>query len=205
VRDRPHARGFLPVLPLLIIVLGGCSALADDDGATVTERELPGVVLQPADLPQVWVRFDEGRQIGPDAPHGARADTSRFGRVEGWKARYRRPGSRSTPGALLIESRADLFGDEEGAERDFDLVEEDPGEGVVAKRVAVGSLGDEAVGVSFVQGAGEAEVRYVVTSWRHGNVVASLRASGFADSFTPDEGLELARKQARRLARAVES
>lgn len=187
------------------VLLVGCAG----DDTTVTRAELPRVVLQPADLGRVWTQFDEGRQIGPDAPPGSRADPSRFGRVEGWKARYRRSGSRSTRGPLVIESRADLFGDDDGAGRDFDLLEQDPSEGLgsAAERLEdpEPSLGDESVVVSFVQGEGRTAVRFYVFSWRHGNVVASLRANGFARSFTLEDALALARKQERRLARAAET
>jgi hypothetical protein len=185
------------------VLLAGCSG----DDASVTRAELPQVVLQPADLTRVWTQFDVGRQIGPDAPPGARADPSRFGRTEGWKARYRRPGSQSTRGPLVIESRADLFEDDDGAERDFELLERDPTEGLgsAAERLEAPSLGDEAVAASFVQGQQRRAVRFYVIAWRHGNVVAALRANGFADSFTLDDVLALAAKQERRLARAAET
>ena len=193
------------VVAVLVLVAGAACAGERDDPA-VTEAELPRVVLQPADLPRVWVRFDEGRQIGPDAPPGPRADPTRFGRVEGWKARFRRPASPSTTGPLLVESRADLFEDDEGAKRDFELVELDPAEGVAsAARFEAASLGDEAIAVAFVQGTGRAAVRYVVVTWRHENVVASVRANGFARSFARSDALEIARKQERRLQAAQSS
>jgi hypothetical protein len=197
---RPSA---YPAALAILVLLAGCAG----DDATVTRAELPRVVLQPADLGRVWVRFDEGRQIGPDAPPGLRADPPRFGRLEGWKARYRRPGSPATRGALVIESRADLFGDADGAESDFELLEPDPTEGLgsAAERLHTPSLGDEAAAAWFVQGEGRRAVRFVVISWRHGNVVASLQANGFAGSFGTDDALALARKQARRLARALET
>jgi hypothetical protein len=183
---------------LLVAACGG-----DDDEQTVTRAELPRVVLQPADLPRAWVRFDEGRQIGPDAPPGPRADRSRFGRIEGWKARYRRPGSSTTSGALVIESRADLFEDVDGAERDYDLLADAPIPGTTARRDPAPQLGDEALAASFLQGDEQNGVRFYVIAWRDDNVVASLAANGFARSFTLEHALELARKQARRLARAA--
>jgi hypothetical protein len=187
----------------LILLLAACAG--DDDEQTVSRAELPRVVLQPADLPRVWVRFDEGRQIGPDAPPGPRADRTRFGRIEGWKARYRRPGSRTTAGPLVIESRADLFPDGDGARSDFDLVAQEPTEGAGgrAEVLAAPELGDEALAASFLQGDEETGVRFYVIAWRDDNVVASVAANGFARSFTREHALELARKQARRLARAA--
>jgi hypothetical protein len=186
-----------------VLLLPACNG---GDEQTVTRDELPDVVLQPADLPRVWTRFDEGRQIGPDSPPEPRADRSRFGRIDGWKARYRRPGSRSTSGPLVIESRADLFEDSDGAARDYDLLDEDPtqGAGATAERLAEPALGDEAVAASFLQGDQETGVGFYVIAWRDDNVVAALSANGFARSFTLEHALAFARKQARRLARAAE-
>jgi hypothetical protein len=184
-----------------VLVLAACG---DGEEPTVTRAELPRVVLQPGDLPRVWVRFDEGRQIGPDAPPGPRADRSRFGRLEGWKARFRRPGSSTTSGALVIESRADLFEDVDGAERDYDLLANEPIPGATAGRDPAPQLGDEALAASFLQGNEQNGVRFYVIAWREDNVVAALAANGFARSFTLEQALALARKQARRLARAAE-
>ena len=57
---------------------------------------------------------------GRDQPSGQRSDPARFGRIDGWKARYRRPGTRQTEGPLVVESRADVFEDADGATSEFD-------------------------------------------------------------------------------------
>ena len=44
-----------------------------------------------------------------------------FGRIEGWKARYRRPGSQTTRRPLVIESRADLFESADGAAEELEV------------------------------------------------------------------------------------
>ena len=73
---------------VLALVLTGCSG----DSIRVARTDLPKVVLQPDDLPGSFERFDEGRQASADKPDGARADATRFGRIDGWKSRYRRRG-----------------------------------------------------------------------------------------------------------------
>jgi hypothetical protein len=85
------------------------------------------------------------------------------------------------------------------------LLAEDPtqGAGAFAEPLAAPALGDEALAASFLQGDEETGVRFYVIAWRDDNVVAALEANGFARSFTVEQALALARKQARRLARAA--
>jgi len=66
-------------------------------GASIEKSELPTLVLQPSDLPKAFSQFDEGRQVRIDAHPGPRGDPARFGRVDGWKARYRWGGARTAP------------------------------------------------------------------------------------------------------------
>ena len=84
--------------------------------SVLPRTDLPNVVLQPADLAGSFEQFDEGRQASADQPEGARADATRFGRIDGWKSRYRRRGGVEIRGPLVIESRADLFKSSGGAE-----------------------------------------------------------------------------------------
>ena len=91
---------------LVVVVAAGCGSSA----ARITAKQLPPLGLQPRDLPSAFERFDEGAQVSLDRVPGPRYDTARFGRQGGWKARYRRAGTTATPGPLVVESRADVFG-----------------------------------------------------------------------------------------------
>lgn len=184
---------------LLLVVAAGCSFGGDgEESSTITKGELPRLVLQPRDLPRAFIQFDRGRQIRADQATGARSDPSRFGRLEGWKARYRRRGSAETRGPLVIESRADLFKSSEGATEELEAIDESTFRPLDAPR-----LGDEArAWSSFPGGAGS--VRYYLVAWREDNVTALLLASGFEGKITLRDVLELARKQQRRMALAAD-
>jgi len=180
-----------------VLVVAACGGGEDP----ISSARLPELVLQPADLPGIWVRFDEGRQGRADALPGQRADADRFGREGGWKARYRRPGSADTPGPLVIESRADLFADRGGAEDELDVIRDGRGASLAsgARPITAPSIGHDAVAATVRQGA----VRYYLVAWRQENVVATLVVNGFARSFTLADVERLARKQERRIARAL--
>lgn len=183
------------VLILLVTFLAGCSG---ENEQLLAESDLPRLVLQPADLTGPWTRFDEGRQLRADALPGERADVTRFGRLDGWKARYRRPGSPETEGPLVIESRADLFAEVSGAEQDFDVAIADLERGGTA--AGLGDLGDEA---RVRSSAGEpGELATVTIVWREQNVLATLTANGFGGKLDEDDVVALARKQQQRIERA---
>ena len=182
-----------------LVLLAGCTG---GDRATISEQELPRLVLQPSDLDGPWVQFDQGRQRRADSPPGMRSDPTRFGRLDGWKARFRRSGSPETLGPLVIESRADLFDDTSGAEEDF--------EAAAADLRSIGSglddpeLGDEARAVT-AGGNTSGSVRYFTVLWRDDNVVAVITANGFYRKLTFEQVLGLATKQQARIERAAES
>jgi hypothetical protein len=186
-----------------VIALAGCTLGGSGDGAAVERRELSGIVLQQADLPAAFVRFDEGRQTFSDNPGGSRAVASRFGRVDGWKARFRRGGTPETEGPLVVESRADLFESSDGATDELDALRHDVREGASWQPAAVIGVGDEAAGFTLVQGRGARRVAYHVVAWREENVVASIAVNGFARTLPFGDVLELARKQSRRIERAA--
>lgn len=191
----------LAALPLVLLVLAGCSLGGEE--ASLERRELGQLVLQPGDLPRLFFRFDEGRQLMADSPGGRRADPVRFGRVEGWKARYRRSGTVETAGPLVIESRADLFGSAGGAEDELESARSDLADSVLGwKPIDEPGIGDESFAATSVQ-PGVARVRHYQVFWRHENMTASLTANGFDGKFALADALALARKQQRRIERAA--
>lgn len=186
-------RGLSRAAVVAALALAGCAG----DSPRLAESDLSKAVLQPADLPAPFVQFDEG-PLGVTETTGAlRSDPVRFGRVGGWKARYRRPGSPATAGPLVVESRADLFEDAEGATKDLVAHR---GE-LTRLRQATGGrsvgveLGEEAAGVTFREG----RVRFFRVAWRHENATALVFVNGFDGKLELGEVLALARKQQRRL------
>jgi hypothetical protein len=193
---RPRAFAFACVLVLAF--LSGCMG---DKAPMVDASSLPGLVLQPEDLGERFVRFADGRIAGADLQPGPRADVTRFGRVDGWKARYRLDEAGTPPGPLVVVSMADLFADEGGAERDIDACREEfelaRGAAVgVARTLDVPVIGDETFGTSLEQ----AGVFYYTIAWRFENVTASVLVQGF--ELSPEDAVALARKQQQRIAKA---
>jgi hypothetical protein len=183
---------------LVLFLVAGCS-LGGRDGATLQVGELSALVLQPEDLPREFVRFDEGRQVIGDNPGGRRADRQRFGREDGWKARYRRGGGR----ALVIESKVDLFDSAGGAEDDLGAARSDLDDAQLDwMPIEEPGLGDESFAATFVQAGGTSRVRFYQVFWRDDNATASLNVNGFEGQLTFEDVLELARKQERRIAEA---
>jgi hypothetical protein len=177
--------------------------LGGEDGAMVELNELSALVLQPEDLPAVFDRFDEGRQAMADNPGGSRADPARFGRQDGWKARYRRPGTPRTEGPLVVESRADLFDSSGGAKDELEAARRDLEDGELEwQPIDEPGLGDESFAATLVQSGGTSGVRFYQVYWREANVTASLSVNGFESRLALAEALELARKQERRISRA---
>jgi hypothetical protein len=181
----------------LALLLAGCS-LGGDGSASIERAELEGLVLQPDDLSAAFSQFDQGRQGIVDRPVGERSDPARFGRIDGWKARFRRAGSARTRGPLVIASLADLFESADGAKDELEAIDESGFDAIDAPE-----LGDDARAWESVQAAGAGGVRYYLIAWREENATASLLVSGFEARLTFDDALGLARKQAARMSRAA--
>jgi hypothetical protein len=192
---------------VLVLVLGlvGC-AFGGGGDVTIDLAELPRTVLQPGDLPVVFRRFDEGRQVLADNPGGRRSDRDRFGRRDGWKARYHRSGSQQTPGPLVVESRVDLFEASGGAEDDLQAAREDLADDALEwQPIDEPGLGDESFAATVVEpGLGEG-VRHYRVYWRDDNVTAFINVNGFEGRVALEEVLELARKQQGRISTAAGS
>lgn len=184
------------------VLLAGCSFGGDDSGG-YERRQLAGLVLQPDDLPPEFDQFDEGRQARADNPSASRADPARFGRQEGWKARYRRSGSASTAGPLVVESRADLFDSASGAEEELDAARRDLEDAQPEwQPIDEPGIGDESFAATLVQGGPLTAVRFYQVVWRRDNVTASLSVNGFEPRLALADALELAREQDRRISEA---
>lgn len=171
-----------------MLVLAACSGGEERLDVSALRR----LVVQPADLPAVFVRFDHGRQVRADTPDWADPEGQRFGRLDGWKARFRRSGTPATKGPLVIESRADVFDSVGGAEDELD-----------AARAALHdstdvALGEEAAFSMTVQG----DVRFFTLVWRQANVLATVRANGF--ELERQQVIALARLQERRITAELE-
>lgn len=185
-------------ITLVALAVAGCAG----DSSGIPESALSTVVLQLADLPDPFDQFDEGRLGAAETTGAFRTDPGRFGRVDGWKARYRRAGTASTPGPLVIESRADLFAGDAGAARDLDAYRRELEQAVQAtggRVLAPLELGSEAAGMTFR----EDRVRFFRIVWRHANATALLFVNGFDERLELADVLALARKQQRRLEDAA--
>ncbi len=194
------------LLLLALFALG--VAACGSSGPKIQETALSRLVLAQGDV-RPLVQFDAGPQVRLDNIAGPRKDPQRFGREGGWKARFRRAGSASTAGPLVVESRADLFSAVSGAKRDLKAYEEDFRE--QAARAPTTSrflqpprLGDEAVAMTIRQpGIGLASQRFFRIAWREQNATASLLVQGFDGKIGFADALSLARRQERRIQTAA--
>ena len=173
--------------------------------AEVQAREsgLKASVLQPEDLPPAFIQFDEGAQIRADLPRSrARGSPTRFGRVQGWKARFRRPGSTQTRGPLVIESRVDLFKNADGARKELEAYRSDLPESLRLAGRAPSGLGEGGFTATGRQGTGQFAVRFYLIAWRRADRTASLLLNGFEGKFKLEQAVALARKQQLRIETA---
>lgn len=172
-------------LALAALLLAAC---AGGDEAGIEASALPRLVLQPADLGPDYRRFDEGKLAAADAPRG----------LTGWKARYRWAGPDDAAVPLVVESRVDLY--ESSGEAGTEL--EKLVGGLEGETLEAPDVGDGAHAVTFVRPGLSSDVRFYVVAWRDRNVTAAVTVNGFDDRVAAGDALELARKQARRIAGA---
>jgi hypothetical protein len=183
---------------LTVIVLAACGGGAK----TVPPSQLPKLVLQQSDLHGPFTAFDVGRQTQLDRVPGPRSDPARFGREGGWKARYNRPGSATTRGPLVVESRADVFKSAGGATKDLAAYRAQFAQPPGARRLRVARVGAAAT-ATMQERTGKPAARFISIAWRDGNVTASVTVNGFAPGLRTADALALARAQQRRIARAL--
>jgi hypothetical protein len=184
----------LCALSLGLALVAGC---AHGGGPEIVQQSLPSLVLQPSDLASTFTRFDVGRIAKLDVHPGPRADPHRFGRKGGWKARYKRSGSPTTRGPLVVESRADLFDGAGGAAKDLDAYEEEFRQ--AGRSLGQPRLGAEARAMTFRQGT----VLFFTVAWRERNATGSVLVEGFEGHVVLGDALALARKQEARISAAV--
>jgi hypothetical protein len=190
---------------VLLVLASGCS-LGGGDGGSIEAGQLKDLVLQPADVPRVFRRFDEGRQVRADQPGGGRADPDRFGRQDGWKSRYQRSGTPRTVGPLVIESRVDAFESVDGAKDEFEAAKDETGPGGLGwQEVDAPELGEDTFAMTLLQGPRPSGVRHYLVFWRTDNATASIVVNGFARGMKLEDAVALARKQARRITEASAS
>ena len=176
-----------------VALLAGCMG----DSGAVSATALPRLVLQPVDLSGSFERFDEGKLASADQPEGRRAEPDRFGRRGGWKARYRRRGGVEIRGPLVIESRADLFDSNGGAQDELDAIAAE-----LSVEPGDRGVGDEAVLSSTMQAGFPRPLRTVTVTWRSENVVAAVTVNGFQGRLHDSDALRLARLQQARILAA---
>jgi hypothetical protein len=190
------------VAAAVAVLAAGCFGDGDDSGgSSVSAREGESLVLQQEDVGSELTQFDRGVQRQADFSP-PRDDPDRFDRQGGWKARFSRLGTRTTEGALVVSSLADLFGSADDAAQDFELYKTSLDQFVNAggKVVPVSGLGDDAYAVRFRQGLKPNVVHHYAIAWRDGPVTASVAANGFR--LTWPQALALARAQEARIRAA---
>src|SRR5207244_9439698 len=168
---------------------------------TVTRSQLPGTVLQPADAPSSWTQFADEEQARIDMHPGPRQSPTRFGREDGWIARYRGTQHGS---AVVVESRADVFDSVNGAKKDLDAYRDEikagvPGSGATTKLLPAPALGEGSVAGELRQGPSV----FMIVAWRRSNETASVTLEGRAKTTTLGDAVQLARRQDKRLAVAA--
>jgi hypothetical protein len=179
------------------------AAVATD--ADALRARLAPLVLQPDDLsaigkPADYQQFDEGPQLRADIPGGSRSDPARFGRLAGWKARYRVADPAATGIAFTIESRVDLFADPSGPVADLQaFAQEAPRTGAGITPVTR-SIGEASVGLVNEQ-ASPRSIGYYTVVWRRGPILVSIVVSGFKEVVSIEQAMALAEAVDRRLAR----
>ncbi len=173
------------------------AASACTGAALISSDRASSLVLQPSDVPPGLARFD----WGPEEPAGRASRTRRLpGLVAGWVARYRNVEPSDTEGPLVVESRVEVFAEEDEAGARLDpLISSTAPRG---RSVAGPKIGERTTLRTFTQRATPLDVRYFVIVWRHANTIASITVQGFDGRVHVGDAISLAQTQQRRMARA---
>lgn len=147
-----------------------------------------------------FTTFYNGAQVRLDNQGTNRTDASRFGRQGGWVSRLRPSDSATASGALVVESRADVFKTLDGAKSDFAAyrVQLSAANAGDLKEFAVPGVAQDAMGVTFTE-AGGRTLRFFRIAWRDRNATASITVEGFDGDLTQAQAVGLAQKQERHI------
>ena len=162
-----------------------------------------GLVLTSSDVGTGFTQFAKGEQVHADySPPRDKPD--RFGRKDGFKARFGRPGSPTTEGPLVISSLADEFSSADGAHQDFLLYQQALAlfASTNGRTLSAPGLGAESEAVTYRQGRPPNAIRYYVIAWRDGSRTASVNVNGFEGRLKWQQALDLARKQEKRISKS---
>jgi hypothetical protein len=149
-------------------------------------------------VPAGLEQFDDSRQGRADQPGGGRTSLDRFGRLGGWKARYRGRRAGGTDGILVVESRTDVFESSGGAKDELEAFAGEP-----QGELSEAELGDEAFVTTVKQPGFPQPLRVYVVAWRQDNAVGVLTVNGVEGRVSREAVLDLARKQQARIAAAA--
>jgi len=158
------------VLPVLVLTLAGCGGSGSKS-----------LVLTPSDVGKDFREFDQGQQAEVDFSP-PRDDPKRFGREDGWKARFTRLAPTTTiAGPLQISSLADRFRTAESTQ--------------APSRPAF----HEALNASGAVPAYRWCCPFCVSSPRSYTATASVNVNGNEGKLAWQQALDLVRKQEKRI------
>jgi hypothetical protein len=132
----------------------------------------------------------------------------RFGRVAGWKARYRRSDPDATTGPQVVVSFVDLFENREGATDDLAAYEQQFRQTASRSRgraqvVAAPRVGAATVAQTVMQATGGQNNRFYSLAWRDGEVTGFVSIQGVEGRVSMEGAVALARTQQRRIRAAA--
>lgn len=154
------------------------------------------MVLQESDLGAAFTEFQSSRVKALDP----RGEARRYGRRGGWQAGFRRAGTVTTAGPLVVTSRVDAFADAAGARRDLALYRRALPARARPRGIRVGG---DSVASTRLQDLGATRSRFYTVAWREGAVTASVQVNGFDGRVGTADLERLAQRQQNRIRRVL--
>jgi hypothetical protein len=162
------------------------SVVATDRGpdALTLLADLGAIALQSEDLAELggaFEAFDVGETSLIDSLPPPQSARDRFGRLGGWKARYRQS-PQITTGILVVDSRIDLFPDAGAAASDVNAYVQRYTAQASTAGVPTASppIGDATITLAIVP-SDIAQVRSAMIAWRHGPFTGQVVVSGLGN------------------------